>query len=201
MDVMPENTVIPILGYLLGSIPFGLILTRLKGLGDIRAIGSGNIGATNVMRTGHKGLAALTLLLDGVKGFIPVWIALRLGLPENLVALTAALAVSGHIFPVWLKFKGGKGVATLIGALFGLHWHYGLIFIGVWLAVFAAGRISSLSALLACAIVGVTGLVKGSITGIAIMCLCALVILRHKTNIQRLLHQEERAFGKSPQRS
>lgn len=198
---MPEFYIIPALGYLMGSIPFGLLLTKCAGLGDIRAIGSGNIGATNVMRTGKKGLAVLTLLLDGVKGFIPVWLARTFDLGDAYTALTAMLAVVGHIFPVWLKFKGGKGVATLIGALFGLHWHYGLMFIGVWAAVFAASRISSLSALLACVVVAVTGLFALAVTGFAIAALCALVIYRHKTNIQRLLKQEEHAFGKSPQRS
>lgn len=200
-NIMPETFLIPLLGYLLGSIPFGLLLTRLSGLGDIRAIGSGNIGATNVMRTGRKGLAALTLLLDGLKGYVPVCIASVLGLPPELVALTAILAVLGHIFPVWLRFKGGKGVATLLGVLFGIHWHYGVLFAGVWLVVFALKRISSLSALLACIVVGITGLFEATAPGFAIAALAALVIARHKTNIQRLIHQEERGFGKSPQRS
>ena len=137
-------------GYLLGSIPFGLLLTRAAGGPDIRAIGSGNIGATNVLRTGHKALAAATLLCDMLKGAVAVLAAARYG-PDP--ALAAALgAFLGHLFPVWLKFKGGKGVATYIGLLIGLHWPAALFFCIVWLVVAAATRYSSLAALVASAL-------------------------------------------------
>ena len=132
-----------IAGYLLGSIPFGLILTQAAGIGDIRQIGSGNIGATNVLRTGSKGLAAATLLLDGAKGFLAVWLAWRY-LP-GAAPLAALGAVLGHCFPVWLKFKGGKGVATTLGVCIGLAWPVGLAYAVVWLAMLAVTRISSAS--------------------------------------------------------
>src|SRR3954471_5723873 len=139
------------LGYLLGSIPFGLILTRMAGLGDVRAIGSGNIGATNVLRTGRKGLAAATLLLDALKGTAAVLLAQRLLGPEP--ALAAGLgAFLGHTFPVWLGFRGGKGVATYIGVLVALDWRAALVFALAWLGIAAASRYSSLSSLVASAI-------------------------------------------------
>src|SRR5262245_53540157 len=125
-----------LLGYLLGSIPFGLLLTKAAGLGDIRKIGSGNIGATNVLRTGNKGLAAATLLLDGGKGTVAALLAFRHGGPDMAV-LAAIMAVIGHLFPVWLKFNGGKGVATALGALLGLSWPVGLAACATWLAVAA----------------------------------------------------------------
>src|SRR3954454_1553321 len=137
-------------GYLLGSIPFGLLLTRAAGLGDLRAIGSGNIGATNVLRTGHKGLAAATLLGDALKGTLAVLIAALYG---RDLALAAALgAFLGHLYPVWLKFQGGKGVATYIGILLALAWPVGLGFCLVWIAVAALTRYSSLSGLIASAV-------------------------------------------------
>ncbi len=136
-----------LLGYLLGSIPFGLILTRLAGLGDVRKIGSGNIGATNVLRTGNKGLAAATLLLDALKGTLAVLIAWRWGLYPALAAAFGAYV--GHCFPVWLRFKGGKGVATFFGVLLGLHWPTMIVAALVWIGTAATTRYSSLSALLA----------------------------------------------------
>src|SRR5580658_6788799 len=137
-----------VLGYLLGSIPFGLILTRLAGTADLRSIGSGNIGATNVLRTGRKGLAVATLLLDMLKGTIAVIIAGYYGGPDS--AMLAALgAFLGHLFPVWLKFKGGKGVAVYIGVLLGLFWPAALLFCAVWLLIAVITRYSSLSALIA----------------------------------------------------
>src|SRR5260370_15485512 len=135
-----------VLGYLLGSIPFGLILTKLAGTQDLRSIGSGNIGATNVLRTGHKGLAAATLLLDMLKGAAAVVIARYYGGP-NAAMLAALGAFLGHLFPVWLKFKGGKGVAVYIGVLFGLFWPAAVIFCVLWIATAATSRYSSLSAL------------------------------------------------------
>ena len=131
-----------LIGYLCGSIPFGLLLTRAAGLGDVRSIGSGNIGATNVLRTGNKKIAALTLFLDGLKGAVPVLLLTHFGGPQaGMIAGLAAMA--GHIFPVWLDFKGGKGVATSLGVLFGLFWPLGLIFIALWLALAFAFRMSS----------------------------------------------------------
>ena len=134
-------------GYLLGSIPFGLVLTRAAGLGDVRKIGSGNIGATNVLRTGNKGLAAATLLLDALKGTAAVLIARYWGAELGLLAGLGAFL--GHLFPVWLGFKGGKGVATYLGVLFAIAWQAGFVFAAVWLAVAAITRYSSLAALLA----------------------------------------------------
>jgi glycerol-3-phosphate acyltransferase PlsY len=136
-----------LIGYLLGSIPFGLLLTSAAGLGDIRKQGSGNIGATNVLRTGNKKLAAATLLLDALKGVVAVMIC---GFFGPIAAVAAAMgAVIGHMFPIWLKFKGGKGVATSIGVLLGLSWPVGAIVCALWLAIAAAFRYSSLAALLA----------------------------------------------------
>jgi acyl phosphate:glycerol-3-phosphate acyltransferase len=137
-----------ILGYLLGSIPFGLILTKLAGTKDLRAIGSGSIGATNVLRTGHKGLAAATLLLDMLKGTLGVIIAGFYGGP-NAAMLAALGAFLGHLFPVWLKFNGGKGVAVYIGVLIGLFWPAAVVFCALWAATAATSRYSSLSALVA----------------------------------------------------
>src|SRR5215831_4018743 len=148
MGVLFSNTAALALlaGYLLGSIPFGLLLTRAAGLGDIRAIGSGNIGATNVLRTGHKGLAAATLILDALKGFAAVVIC---GFFGPIAAAAAAMgAVLGHMFPVWLGFKGGKGVATTIGVMWGLNWILGAIVCAAWLAFALAFRWWSLAALL-----------------------------------------------------
>src|SRR6476619_4642703 len=139
-----------LLGYLLGSIPFGLILTRLAGTEDLRTIGSGNIGATNVLRTGRKGLAAATLVGDALKGSVAVWLATWFGGPD-LGVLAALGAFLGHLFPVWLGFKGGKGVATYIGVLLALAWQAALAFGVIWIAVAAATRYSSLSGLVASA--------------------------------------------------
>src|SRR5208337_2973498 len=139
-----------LLGYLLGSIPFGLLLTRAAGTADLRAIGSGNIGATNVLRTGRKDLAAATLLLDAAKGALAVLLGAYLAPAGGVVA--AAGAFLGHIFPVWLKFNGGKGVATFLGALFALNWPTGFLFCAVWLSAAAIWRYSSLSALIASAV-------------------------------------------------
>ena len=137
-----------ILGYLLGSIPFGLVLTKLAGTQDLRSVGSGNIGATNVLRTGHKGLAAATLLLDMLKGTAAVVIAGYYGGP-NAAMLAALGAFLGHLFPVWLKFKGGKGVAVYIGVLIGLFWPAAVVFCVLWVATAVSSRYSSLSALVA----------------------------------------------------
>ena len=184
-----------LLAYLLGSIPFGLLITKAAGLGDIRSIGSGNIGTTNVLRTGKKHLAALTLLGDMLKGTLAVFIGWKLAgdLGAYLCAFGAFL---GHLFPVWLKFKGGKGVATLLGVTIGLFWQGALIFAGVWLATAFITRYSSLSALLASATALVSTLFFGepSLT----MVYAALVVLvywAHRANIKRLLAGTESKIG------
>jgi glycerol-3-phosphate acyltransferase PlsY len=182
-------------GYLLGSIPFGLLLTRAAGLGDVRSIGSGNIGATNVLRTGHKGLALATLLLDALKGTAAVLIAVSYAGP--LAAMAAGLgAFLGHLFPVWLNFKGGKGVATYLGVLLGLSWKGFLLFALVWLGAALASRYSSLAALTAAAIVPI-GLYFLAGPGVAILfaAMSALVFYKHKANIQRLIAGTESRIG------
>lgn len=189
------------LGYLLGSIPFGLILTKLAGLGDVRNIGSGNIGATNVLRTGNKGLAALTLLLDLLKGTAAVVIAGAFAGPYG--AIVAGLgAFLGHLFPVWLRFSGGKGVATYIGVALGLFWPAALVFCLVWLLVAAITRYSSLSALTASAATVIFLAVIGQ-PPLAILfgLMTALLYLRHKENICRLRRGEESRIGGSKQKA
>ncbi len=184
-----------LLGYLLGTIPFGLILTRLAGTGDIRAIGSGNIGATNVLRTGRKSLAAATLLGDMLKGTAAVLIAARLWGPD--AALAAALgAVLGHIFPVWLSFRGGKGVATYIGVLLGLSWPAVAAFAAVWFGVAAATRYSSLSALIASAMTPLVVWWAGDgRLALLLAVLTALIWFTHRANIGRLLAGTESRIG------
>ena len=189
------------LGYLLGSIPFGYLLTRAAGLGDVRAIGSGNIGATNVLRTGHKGLAAATLVLDALKGTVAVVVARNIGGTYAGLATDAALlaglgAFLGHVFPVWLGFRGGKGVATYIGVLLGLNWLAGLAFCAVWLIVALLTRYSSLSALVAALVLPV-GLLSVGDTPTAILCaiLTALLFYKHRANIRRLAAGEEPKIG------
>lgn len=176
-----------VLGYLNGSIPFGLLFTRAAGLGDVRSIGSGNIGATNVLRTGNKKVAALTLLFDALKGFVPVIIAQHwLGPTAAVVAGLAAIA--GHLFPVWLGFKGGKGVATNIGVLFALYWPLGLAFLAVWLGLAFLIRISSLSALVAAAASPLWAWLLGRADLVVPVALVAAVIFfTHRANIARLI--------------
>ena len=181
-------------GYLLGSIPFGLLLTRAAGGPDIRAIGSGNIGATNVLRTGNKPLAAATLLCDMLKGTVAVLAAARYGADPALAAALGAFL--GHLFPVWLKFKGGKGVATYIGLLIGLHWPAALFFCAVWLAVAAAIRYSSLAALIASALTPLAIWYFGLPAVAALfLLLSALLWVLHRANIKRLLNGTEGKIG------
>jgi glycerol-3-phosphate acyltransferase PlsY len=183
-----------IFGYLLGSIPFGLLLTRAAGLGDVRSIGSGNIGATNVLRTGNKKLAAATLLLDALKGTAAVLLA-KLAGPE--LGLWAGLgAFLGHIFPVWLGFKGGKGVATYLGVLIGLAWQVALIFAAVWLLMAILFRYSSLAALTAAVAVPIAlwFVATPAVAGLfAVMSL--ILIFKHRTNISRLIAGTEGRIG------
>nr|WP_245173815.1 glycerol-3-phosphate 1-O-acyltransferase PlsY [Erythrobacter sp. A6_0] len=183
------------LGYLIGSIPFGLLLTKAAGLGDVRQQGSGNIGATNVLRTGNKKVAAATLLLDLAKGFVPVALAGAIW-GEVAMAFAAGAAVIGHCYPVWLGFKGGKGVATNAGVSFGLAWPIGLVYAAVWLGVLAAFRISSLAGL--CAVVAAAA--AAPLFGYpqffpVLAAIAVLVIYLHRANIARLLKGEEPKVG------
>ncbi|MDR3441348.1 glycerol-3-phosphate 1-O-acyltransferase PlsY [Telmatospirillum sp.] len=184
-----------VLGYLVGSIPFGLVFTRLAGLGDIRAIGSGNIGATNVLRTGRKGLAFATLVFDGGKGaFAAGMMAWLAGTDAGLIAGVAA--VLGHNFPVWLKFKGGKGVATTFGVLLIAAWPVGVGACLTWLVIAAAFRISSLAALVSLAAAPVYALIFATPAhALAALGLAALGFVRHRANIKRLLRGEEPRIG------
>jgi acyl phosphate:glycerol-3-phosphate acyltransferase len=183
-----------LLGYVLGSIPFGLLLTRAAGLGDIRNVGSGNIGATNVLRTGRKGLAAATLLLDALKGVAAVLIADQVG---QLAAVGAAAgAVIGHMFPIWLSFKGGKGVATTLGVMWGLSWPVGAIACASWLLAAAAFRYSSLAALLCVVIAAVAAwFLTDPRAALLLTLLVPLVWVRHHENIGRLLKGIEPRIG------
>ncbi len=188
------------IGYLLGSIPFGLILTRAAGLGDVRAIGSGNIGATNVLRTGNKKLAAATLVLDALKGTAAVLIGHYFGAQHGIAILAGLLAglgaFLGHIFPVWLGFKGGKGVATYIGVLIGAAWPAALVFCGVWLALAAVTRYSSLSALVASVVAPIYLLITGRVPEAVLGAVMTPILLwKHSTNIKRLLAGEEPRIG------
>ena len=181
-------------GYLLGSIPFGLIITRMAGLGDVRKIGSGNIGATNVLRTGNKKLAAATLLLDALKGTAAAAIASRWGIEAGIAAGFAAFL--GHLYPVWLGFKGGKGIATYIGVLLGLAPVMVLVFAAIWLTMAKLTRYSSLSALVATLIVPVVLLATGyGKIGLLFVVMSIITWVKHKANIQRLLAGTEGRIG------
>jgi glycerol-3-phosphate acyltransferase PlsY len=190
-------------GYLLGSIPFGVIATRMGGAGDVRSIGSGNIGATNVLRTGRKDLALITLLGDGGKGAVAVllaWLVTRDGTAEQqavLTSLAAGAAFLGHLFPVWLGFKGGKGVATFFGTMLAAAWPVGLAAAATWLIVAFLFRISSLAALVAVALAPVVALLLGRPTAIALLALfmALLVLVRHSENVRRLLKGQEPRIG------
>ena len=198
-------------GYLLGSIPFGLILTKAAGLGDVRAIGSGSIGATNVLRTGNKKVAALTLLLDGLKGTVAVflagWIAASYGASSGqgsggllgvlLVPWVAGLgAIIGHMFPAWLGFKGGKGVATYIGVLIGAYWPAAAVFCLAWIVVAAVSRYSSLAALVATFLTFIHfAIVGGQLVVPIVAIISALIYWMHRENIRRLIAGQESRIG------
>ncbi len=196
MDTYFAIPVLVAFGYLTGSVPFGLVLCRLAGYGDIRRIGSGNIGATNVLRTGNKPLAALTLFLDGGKGAFAA-LAVHVFYDIDMALVTGLGAVIGHIFPVWLKFKGGKGVATTLGTLVAAAPLSGLIACAVWLGAAVMFRISSLAALIAMAVAPVvTFFIYGSFPAAVTVIISAIVWVRHKDNILRLLRGEEPKIGK-----
>jgi len=200
---MPELTtdwgtlgLVAVLAYLLGSIPFGIVITRLLGLGDLRQIGSGNIGATNVLRTGNKPAALATLLLDAGKGGIAVLIARAL-VAEDAAQIAGFAAFIGHLFPIWLGFRGGKGVATFIGTLLALAWPIGLAVCATWAVTALISRISSLSALIAAAssTFWILGLGQGRMMLLGAV-LTVLVFIRHAENISRLSAGTEPKFGK-----
>ncbi|MBX7198714.1 MAG: glycerol-3-phosphate 1-O-acyltransferase PlsY [Rhodospirillaceae bacterium] len=186
-----------VLGYLLGSIPFGLVLTKAAGLGDIRSIGSGNIGATNVLRTGHKGLALATLLLDGGKGAVAVLLARWLIGEESAYLIAGVAAVLGHNFPVWLKFKGGKGVATTLGTMLAVAPYVGLAACLTWLGVALLFRYSSLAALIALAVAPLYAelMVHDHWVALAFLALAVLGWIRHRANLARLKRGEEPKIG------
>ena len=185
--------------YLLGSIPFGIVLTRLFGAGDLRRIGSGNIGATNVLRTGRKGLAAATLLLDGAKGAAAVLLA-RHFVPElgpDGAMIAGAAAMIGHCYPVWLRFRGGKGVATLLGVALALAWPIGLVFAAVWIATVLLARISSLGGMAGAVAAPIAALALGYPTyAVGLAGLAVIVLWRHRQNIARLRAGTEPRVGR-----
>lgn len=183
-----------IFGYLMGSVPFGLLLTRLAGTRDLKSLGSGNIGATNVLRTGRKDLALATLILDAGKGAAAVLVARRFDL--DLAILAGLGAFVGHLFPVWLKFKGGKGVATYLGCLFALTWQVALVFLAIWVAVAALWRYSSAAALAASVAAPLLLLLLGHVDQAALFAgLTALLWIKHRANIARLMTGTEGKIG------
>lgn len=192
-----------VIGYLLGSIPFGLVLTRAAGAGDLRAIGSGNIGATNVLRTGRRGLAAATLILDALKGAAAVLIARTLfcgGQPVGIVAppalIAGAAAFLGHLYPVWLRFRGGKGVATYLGIVCALHWPSALVFAAVWLLAILVTRYSSVGGMSAAVAAPVAAAIFGHFDLVIVLLpMTLLVLVKHRANIDRLLDGIEPRIG------
>ncbi len=203
VDVTPEIFLPPVLcfllGYALGAIPFGLVLTRAAGLGDVREIGSGNIGATNVLRTGNKGVAAATLILDAAKGAAAVllagWIWADLPQATGIAAIGAFL---GHLYPVWLGFRGGKGMATLIGIVLALHWPTGLVVMGVWLLAFLLTRYSSVGSMTSAIAAPISTFLFGRVDlAILLVGVALLLLWKHRANIGRLARGEEPKVGRS----
>jgi glycerol-3-phosphate acyltransferase PlsY len=191
-----ETVLALIVGYLLGSIPFGLLLTRFAGKGDIRDIGSGNIGATNVLRTGSKGLAAATLMLDAVKGAVAVIVAQRLW--PDAINFAAVGAMVGHLYPVWLRFRGGKGVATFLGVLAPLCWEAAAVYAIIWLGLLLVLRISSAAGITAAASAPISAAAFGYSALVPMLLGFALLIIwKHRENIRRLVKGEEPRVGKS----
>lgn len=197
-----ENWVWPLIalvgGYLLGSVPFGVLLTRAAGAGDLRSIGSGNIGATNVLRTGRKELAAATLILDGAKGAVAVLLARHFvpQLGDHAAMIAGAAAMIGHCYPVWLKFRGGKGVATLLGLALALAWPVGLVFAAVWLGTVLLLRISSLGGMAGAVAAPVAALAFGyPVYAVGLASLAVIVLWRHRENIARLRAGTEPRVG------
>ena len=196
-DTLFEPVASLLLGYLLGAIPFGLLLTRLAGLGDVREIGSGNIGATNVLRTGRKGLAAATLLLDAAKGAGAVLVIGGLWPGMGLEGLAAIGAFLGHLYPVWLRFKGGKGVATMIGVVAALSWQAGLAMAAVWLLALALTRYSSVGGMSAAVSAPVAAYFLGRISLVMLFAGFALLVLwKHRANLGRLFQGTEPKVGR-----
>ena len=190
LDLLTASAAV-LLGYMAGSIPFGLLLTRAAGLTDVRRIGSGNIGATNVLRTGSKPIAAATLACDMLKGTVPV-VAFHYWGGEAAALLAGLAAIAGHIFPVWLRFRGGKGVATFLGLLFGLSWLYGVVFIIVWLITAAVSRISSVAALTASTVMPLVAVYQGRWLAAAVLgIIAAAIFVTHRANLARLARGEE----------
>lgn len=189
------------LGYLCGSIPFGILIARVFGLGDLREIGSGNIGATNVLRTGSKPAAAATLLLDALKGTLPVIAAMQLANIDMAIAAGFG-AFIGHIMPIWLKFKGGKGVATYVGILLGFGWQFLAVFAVIWLTLAVSLRYSSLAALVASLAVPAYGVYIGNMKlALALIAITIIIYLTHRENIVRLIKGEETRIGSKPKPS
>jgi glycerol-3-phosphate acyltransferase PlsY len=194
-------TMIPIVAaiaaYLVGSIPFAVVVSRVMGLPDPRSFGSGNPGATNVLRSGNKMAALLTLAGDALKGWVAVWVALQMGFAEDVVAVVAIAVFLGHVFPVWLRFQGGKGVATAAGVLFAIDWRVGVAVLVVWITVVVVSRYSSLGALTASlfAPVAVYYVVGAGPLLAAACAMCLVLVWRHKANIGKLLRGEESRIG------
>lgn len=189
--------IIPTLfGYLCGSIPFGLLLTHLFGLGDVRAIGSGNIGATNVLRTGHKGIAAATLLLDILKGTSPIFLLSLIGYKDFALMCAGLGAFLGHVFPIWLRFRGGKGVATYLGVILGTSAPLFLVAIGTWLSIALLLRYSSLAALVMSLVIPTAFLTTGSMhEGLVFGFMTLLIFIKHTSNVRRLINGTEPRIG------
>ena len=202
VQALPYYAAAFVFGYLCGSIPFGILLTRLAGGPDLRSVGSGNIGATNVLRTGRRGLAAATLIGDVLKGTIAVLVTRHL-LGHDFALMAAGGAFLGHLFPVWLRFRGGKGVATYIGVLLGIAWPAAIVFCAVWLAIAAVSRYSSLAALIASAVTPVFLWWRGGTTeALVFLLLSAVLWIMHRGNIGRLLSGAEGKIGaRSPSAS